>query len=346
MKVRCSSHTGPCAPRRLKLAAAALVSVALWSQMLVALDARAAPAGDFAPVGAKATLTVEYRFEARGRKQDKYDLHEWNVRREAELVAELKAGKPLPMPAMHPAEAAQMAKAGQQQAQMQKAHKQMAPMMAGAEAIVAKCGDDEKCMEREAMKMGAALSGTKQLDDTLKTGRETAEVMKPGADRYQLWTGTTQKGRYAVDEAWHVVHADPICRSLPKARCTHDLSRKGSGEFTPGQTGALAEVDVQAATLIVQLPMPHEALAVVETQTTDEPDGTHSVATPRGPQKAQLALRLSADGKSTIAPVKIALKGGWRSQSGEQVVPMGAGAWHRAPGDGGRLVVKWRFSAS
>jgi hypothetical protein len=304
-----------------------------------------AGAADFAPVGAKATLTVEYRFEARGRKQDKYDLHEWTVKRGAELVAELEAKKPAPMPAMQPPDSAQMAKIGQQQAQAQKAATQMAPMMAGAQAIVAKCGDDEKCMEREAMKMGAALSGTKQLDDTLKTGRETAEVMKPGADRYQRWEGTTQKGRYAIDEAWHVVHADPICMSLPKARCTHDMVRKGGGDIAASKTAAAAEVDLQAATLIVQLPMPHGALAYIETQTTDEPQGTHETATPKGPQNGQMLLRLTGDNKSVIAPLKVALKGGWRSQSGEQVVAMGAGGWHGAPGDGGRLVVRWKFSA-
>ena len=320
------------------------IPTAVLGAGLMALCAPA-HAADFASVGAKATLTVEYRFEARGRKQDKYDLHEWTVRREAELVAELQAGKPAPLPALQALDAAQTAKLGHQQAQMQKAQQQMAPMMAGAEAIVAKCGDDEKCLEREAMKMGAALAGTQQLGDTLKTGRETAAVMKPGADRYQLWTGTAQQGRYTVDEAWHVVHADPICMRLPKARCTHDLSRQGDGAFAPGRTAAMAELDLQAATLIVQLPMPHAPLAVVETHTTDEPSGTHSVATPQGPQPAQLPLRLTADGKSTIAPIRIALKGGWRSQSGEQVVPMGAGAWHGAPGDGGRLVVKSRFSA-
>lgn len=320
----------------------------LWRLALAfAIGCLAAPAhaADFAPVGAKATLTVEYRFEAKGRKQDKHDLHEWAVKRDTELVAELQAKKPAPMPVLQPPEAAQMAKIGQQQAQMQKAHKQMAPMMAGAEAIVAKCGDDEKCIEREAMKMGAALSGTKQLDDTLKTGREIAEVMKPGADRYQRWEGTTQKGRYAIDEAWHVVHADPLCMSLPKARCTHDMTRKGAAEIAPTKTSAAAEVDVQAGTLIVMLPVPHVALAYVETHTTDEPQGTHDTPVPRGPQNGVMPLRLTADGKSVVAPVKIALKGGWRSQSGEQVVAMGAGGWHGAPGDGGRLVVRWKFSA-
>jgi len=303
-------------------------------------------AADFAPVGAKARLSVEYRFESAGKKQDKYDLHEWRVRRQADVAAELVASKPAPLPAMQPLDAAQSGKIARQQAQAQKAATQMAPMMAGAEAIVAKCGEDEKCLEREAMKMGAAMSGTKQLDDTLKTGRETAAVMKPDADRYQRWQGRTQKASYAVDESWHVVHADPICMSLPKARCTHDMVRKGGGEMAPTPTTAMVEVDTQRSTMVLQLPVPHGALAYEETHTTDEPEGTHSVATPKGAHKGQMPLRITSDNKSVAGVVTVPLKGGWRSQSGEQVVALGAGAWHGAPGEPGRLVVRWRFAAN
>jgi len=295
--------------------------------------------------GATATLSVDYRFVAQGRKEDKYDLHEWLVRRGADVVAELVAAKPQPLPGLHPPEAQQMARLQQQQVQAQKTATQMAPMMADVQAIVARCGDDEKCIERETMKLGAGLSGTQRLDDTLKAGQQTAAAMQPGADRYQRWQAKTQKGSYTLDESWHVVHADPICMSLPKARCTHDMTRKGSGEFAPSGSPAQVEFDLQAGTMIVQLPVPMAALAYVETHSTDEPAGTHSTPTPKGPLNGQLPLRVTADGKSVAAPLKIALKGGWRSQSGEQVVPMGAGGWHNAAGDGGKLVVRWRFTA-
>ena len=310
-----------------------------------AVAAPAHAADSFAPIGAKATLSVEYRFEAAGKKQDKYELHEWRVKRGADVVAELVAQKPQPLPVMQPLEAGQMAKLQQQQAQVQKANKQMAPMMADAQAVVARCGDDEKCMEREVMKMGAGMAGTKQLDDTLKTGRETAAVMQPGADRYQHWQARVQKASYTLDESWHVVHADPICMTLPKARCTHDMVRKGGGEIAPTPSAAQVEVDVKAGTMVLQLPVPHAALAYVETHSTDEPQGTHDTATPKGPQSGQLPLRVTADGKSNPALVTVALKGGWRSQSGERTVPMGAGSWHGASGDGGSLVVRWRFAA-
>jgi hypothetical protein len=303
----------------------------------------ASAAGDFAPVGAKATLSVEYRFVAQGKKQDKYDLFEWNVKRSADVVAELMAQKPQPLSSTQAMEPGQLAKAQQQQAQAQKAAKQMAPMMADAQAVVAKCGGDEKCIEREVMKMGAGMAGTQQLADTQKVGAETASVMQPGADRYQRWQGRTQKSSYSVDETWHVVHADPICMSLPKARCTHDMTRKGAGDIAPSPSPATFEFDAQNGTLTVLLPVPMGATSCTETQVTNEPEGTHETPTPKGPKPCQMALRIAADSKSSSSPMKV--EGSWRSQSGEYTVAMGAGSWHQAPGEPGKLVVRWRLVA-
>jgi len=318
---------------------AALTAVAVVASPTHAADA-------FAPAGAKATLSVEYRYEAAGKTQDKYDLREWRVKRDADVVAELAAQRPQPLPVMQPLEAGQTAKLQQQQAQAQRAATQMAPMMADVQAIVARCGGDEKCIERETMKMGAGMAGTQQLEDTKKTGKQTVAVMQPGADRYQHWQGHTQKASYTLDESWHVVHADPICMTLPKARCTHDMTRKGGADIAPTPSIAQVEIDVQAGTMVLQLPVPHGALSYVETQTTDEPQGTHDTPAPRGPQNRLMPLRVTADGKSNPALVTIALKGGWRSQQGEQAVLMGAGSWHGATGDSGKLMVRWRFVAS
>jgi hypothetical protein len=303
---------------------------------------------DFAPVGAKATLSVTYRFESagsvKGSPDGVYQLREWRVARSAQVVAELDAKKPQPLSTMQAPEAGQMAKLQQQQAQAQKASKQMAPLMADAQAVVARCGDDEKCIEREVMKMGAGLAGTQQLDDTLKTGRETAAVMQPGADRYQRWQGRTQKVDYALDENWHVVHADPICMSLPKGRCTHDMTRKGGSEMAPTASAAAVEVDARG-TAVLQLPVPHGVLACVETHSTDEPAGTHDHPTPKGPQPCQMPLRVGAEGKSNAGVLTVPLKGGWRSLSGEYVVSLGAGSWHGVSGEPGKLTVRWRFAA-
>lgn len=302
---------------------------------------------DFAPVGAKATLSVEYRFESsgsiKGSPDRVYHVREWRVTRSAHVVAELDAKKPQPLSTMQAPEAGQLAKVQQQQAQAQKAAKQMAPMMADAQAVVARCGNDEKCIEREVMKMGAGMAGTQQLADTQRVGAETAAVMQPGADRYQRWQGRTQKSSYSVDEAWHVVHSDPLCMSLPKGRCTHDMTRKGAGDIAPLQSPATFEFDAQNGTLIVLLPVPMGAMSCTETHVTDEPEGTHDDPTPKGPKPCQMALRIAAESKSSPSPMKV--KGSWRSQAGEYTVAMGAGGWHNAPGEPGKLIVRWRLSA-
>lgn len=321
----------------------------LASAAAAALVTLGAQAADFAPAGAKGTLTVEYRFESEGTVNGSpdrvYHLRQWRVLRSAEVVAELVATKPQGLSSMRPPEAAQSARLQQQQAQMQKAQQQMAPMMADAQAVVARCGNDEACIEREVMKMGAGLAGTKQLEQAQKTGRETAAVMQPDAPRYQRWQGATQTGRYQIDERWHVVHADPICMSLPAKRCVHDRMLQGRGDLPPTPSGAQIEFDLQGNTVTLLLPVPVGTLAYEETHTTDEPAGTHSTPVPQGPQRGQTVLQVSADGKSVASLLTLPLQGGWRSQGGEQVVAMGAGDWHGASGEPGRLVVRWRFQA-
>jgi hypothetical protein len=318
----------------------------IWTLALpVAMVTWPAMAADFAPKGAKAQLTVEYLYESVGRQADKVDSRDWRVRRGLKLAANLVAKAPAALSQANAPASQQMARIGQQQAQAQKMATQMAPMMAGAEQILARCGEDEKCIEREAMKMGAAMSGTRQLAETQKLGRETAAVMQPGALRYQLWQATAQQGSYEIDESLHIVHADPICMSLPKARCTRDEKRQGAGA-APGalpeavKSGlgggfALAEVDTGAGTITLRLPAALNLLPYTETITTDEPHGTHAVAPPRGPQRRLLDFHAAREFK----PFTLPLKGGWRSQAGEQVQ-----ALKNDRGEAGKLTVRWRFA--
>lgn len=318
---------------------------ALPLALTLASGAGTAWGADFAPKGAKAQLSVEYSYESAGRKADKYDSRDWRVRRMLKLTADLAAKAPATLSQVNAPDAQQMARIGQQQAQAQKMATQMAPMMASAEQIVAKCGEDEKCIEREAMKMGAALSGTRQLEETQKLGKETAAVMQPDALRYQLWQATAQQGSYEIDESLHIVHADPICMTLPKARCTRDEKRQGSGAapaalpetVKSGMGGgfALAEVDTGANTLTLRLPGALNLLPTTETITTDEPRGTHEVEPPKGPQKRLFDFREARE----IKPFTVALKGGWRSQSGEQVQTL-----KNDRGETGKLTVRWRFA--
>jgi len=299
--------------------------------------ARAADA--FAPVGANAVLSVEYLYESVGRKQNNNDLREWHFKRRLSLVADLASQSPTPVPTMQAFDAKQTAKLNKQSGQMQKLATEMAPMRADIGKIMAKCGNDEKCVEREVMKMGAAMAGTPQADAMLKSGQETAAAAQPGAARYQLWYATAQKGTYAIDETAHSVIADPICQ--PSLHCTRNVVRQGSGDVPPltatkKDVGLFyaAEVDAEKNTLTITLPVPVLPLSYTETITTDEPNGARDTPTPKGPRPKQMIFRTSADGNK---PFTVALKNGWHTQSGEKVV--------RMKGDGGKLTVRWHFHA-
>ena len=82
-------------------------------------------------------------------------------------------------------------------------------------------------------------------------------------------------------------------------------------------------------------------LPYTETITTDEPAGTHDTPTPKGPQQKSHLFRVSAQGSGVMSqPFTVPLKGGWRSQAGEQVLNL-KGEF----GNAGTLTVRWRFAA-
>ncbi|MES1164043.1 MAG: hypothetical protein ABUL50_13410, partial [Rhizobacter sp.] len=156
-------------------------------------------ADTFAPVGAKATLSVEYIYESDGRKQDKLDLHEWKVSRSASSVADLVAQAPQPLPSMQKLDAQQTADLNAKQAKGQSAAAKMAPMMDSVEKIMAKCGDDEACITRETQKMGFGMAGTPPMGQAMSAKTDIEAASKQGAPRYQVWQATTLKGRYTID---------------------------------------------------------------------------------------------------------------------------------------------------
>ena len=320
--------------------------------MLAVMTTAAYAAEAFAPAGAKATLSVDYVYESVGKKRSEgmYDPYEWRVKRSATLVAELAAQPATAMPTLQPIDSAQMAELQGKSDKAQSVATQMAPMMAGVEKIMAKCGEDEACITRETQQMGTALQGTPQMAAAMNARKDVQELSKPGAPRYQAWRPTAQKGSYLIDETVHISSPDPICTSRPRHRCTRDEVRKGSGEIplppdamkNPGAAAGTSAVEVDAGknTLTVGLPVPLFLLPYTETITTDEPEGTHDTPTPKGPQPKLHSFRVNAAGSVTHdKPFTVALKGGWRSQSGEQVV-MQKGEF----GDAGKLTIRWRFN--
>ncbi|MEO8656277.1 MAG: hypothetical protein ABI409_19300 [Ramlibacter sp.] len=326
-----------------------------WIAFALAAACSVSHAADaFAPPGAKATLSVDFVYESAGKKRSEgmYDPYEWRARRSMNLAADLVAQPATAMPTVQAIDAAQMAELQRKSDKAQAISGQMAPLAAEAQKAIAKCGNDEACMTREAMKMAAAMQGTPQMAAAMNAKKDAQELGKPGAMRYQAWRPTAQRGTYNIDESVHISVTDPICTSKPRHRCTRDEVRKGSGEIpvpaeaktkqNKGATAGLSAVEVDAAknSITVGLPTPLSLLPYTETITTDEPAGTHDTPTPKGPQPKQLLFRVSTAGSGIQSqPFTVPLKGGWRSQSGEQVMNLKGDF-----ADGGTLKVSWRFA--
>jgi len=330
--------------RALKLGIAALLPTLATLTFTV-------QAGNFAPAGTKATLSVEYIYESSGSESSEgmYDPYQWQVKRSAKLEAKLAAQAPTALPTMQPMDETQKAGLENKVERAQQLSTDMAPMMANAEAIMEKCGDDEACITAEAMKMGAGMSGTPEMETAMQAGKKAQALAKPDEPRYQAWRSTAQSGIYSIDETVHISVTDPICMSLPGARCTRDEVRAGSGAIpvpdsakgNPGATVGYSgvEVDGEKGMIAVNLPVPLFPLPYTETITTDEPEGTHDAPTPVGPQQQQMSFRVNAKGGATNdQPLITVMNGDWHSQAGEQVIIL-KGQLREA----GKLTIRWRF---
>lgn len=309
-------------------------------------------AENFATKGAKATLSVEYDYRSAGSKRSEglYDPYAWTARHQAQLTSILVAQAPQALPSLHPAEQAQLAGLQAKGDKAQAVAGRMAPTMASMEKMLAKCGDDEACIEREVQKLGGQMQSNGQLATLQQSKGDIESLVKPDAPRYQHFMGPLGSGSYSISETATISVSDPICMRHPKARCSRKETRTGAGKLPaalPGvppvnpaaSVGAVAaEWDSQKNTLALVLPVPG-LLPYTEVIVTDEPEGTHSTPTPKGPQQRLMRFRVSATDSTTPTAVIIPLKGGWRSQTGEQTVPL--------KGDfaaEGVLTLRWRFT--
>lgn len=134
--------------------------------------------------------------------------------------------------------------------------------------------------------------------------------------------------------------ADPACQTT--LRCTRNEVRMGSGTLpsrsaTSKEVGLFYAVEVDAAknTLTVASQGPFLPLPYTETINTNQPARYPETPIPKGPQPKKLLFREIAHGNDK--PFTVALKGGWRSQSGVRELQVKDG--------GGKLSVCWRFQA-
>jgi hypothetical protein len=272
--------------------------------------------------------------------------------RNAQLSVALSALAPQALPMLHQVESAQMAAVQAKGQKVQTMAAGLAPTMDAAMKVAEKCGDDEACFMRESQKVIGAMQGNGQMAVLKQTQRDAAPLMKLDAPRYQYFAGATQSGKFQIDESVQVSVTDPICTSRPRHRCTRSEVRQGAGDLPAALPGikpaaqanasvAAVEVDAVKGTLALRLPVVG-LLPYTETITTDEPEGTHDTPTPKGATQKLLRFRITADDAITMdKPLIVPLAGGWRSQSGLQVVML-KGAF----GNAGKLTVRWRLTAS
>jgi len=310
---------------------------ALLATALTILASAATRADNFAAKGAKATLSVEYVYASNGKTQDQNDSRQWSVTRTVKLSADLVAQTPQPLPTMHEMEAGQKADLKNKQEKAQSAQEKMAPVQADIEKIMAKCGEDEACLEREIQKYGMSNSDSAKMNTARSADKDIAVASNQGPARYQLWTAASQKGTYSIEETRHEVLADPACGA--SLHCTTDENAKAAGEIPlpPGAKAAasglpgfsMAEIDAGGKTLAIVLPVPLSPLPYTKTVKTNSPD-----------RKSGTFQELVRCPPKDLKPVRVALKGGGRDESGtEEIKIAGAG------GDGGTLTIRWKLTA-
>lgn len=242
---------------------------------LVSALALPAQADTPSPAKSAATLTVVYDIKGAGKftSNDKVFERTWRVTDSYTLRAKVIAQAASGFPALFAMDAQQQSVEAGRNAAAASAAANMAPMMAGAMAIMEKCGDDEECMEREAMKMAQGVDMNSAAMQNARSSIATASTMPK--DRYQLFAPDSMTGEFKVDENELLLDRDPICHNRPAATCTRETIVVGGGQLTfenkvtmPGTT--TMELDLEKNMLKFALPLPFP-ITVTETVKTDKP---------------------------------------------------------------------------
>ncbi len=172
----------------------------------------------------------------RGKTQDVNDLHEWRVKRTVKISADMVAQAAQPMPS----DAGDGCGPDRRSEERNSAHgsasgaQNMAPMMGDIQAIMAKCGEDEACIEKAIAKYGMSQEMTPEMEAAqpdIKTLRR-----RRSRPRHVTRCGMRQRNTAAntIDETKHTygLRSDLQGRAGAGGRCTSDQTRKGAGEHS------------------------------------------------------------------------------------------------------------------
>ena len=299
-----------------------------WILVGIALAAPALASAQLLPPRSKGTLTLEYVYASSGQWADAQgnDRRDWRVSRRVSVSAQMVAENHSPVAALLTGTAAEKQGMAGREQRTQRGAQKVAPMMADIEAVMQKCGEDEACMEREAMR----LASTMDEGAIRSAGQDAAAAGRPMNNHYQLWRVATYDGRYTVDELYNAALADPDCLSAPRSQCVSQTTRKGSGPIPTTQTplAVMMEVDGPGKRLHISLPIAAGNMPVTRTVTGKPGDG-----------KPGSFLDQMTFPWTRIKPIVVSIPQGLANANGTQSVKI-AGEF----GDGGTLTINWRFA--
>jgi len=246
---------------------AALRVQAISCGLAALLAAAPVSADPFSAAKSKATLTVTYTLTGGG--TDRPESHEreviWSVEDRYEIKAVMSAEAPMPYGGLHKADAAETANIQQRQAAAAAGAQNMQGMMEMAQAIMAKCGDDQACIQQETMKMSQQIDpNAPELQEAKKN---IATASQSTGNRYQLFSPHQQTGTYKIAEKAHEAYFDAACSLRNQSPCAFDSTVTGAGALTDEagqtsmQTNASAEIDTKDGNIILSLPIPGIAAA-------------------------------------------------------------------------------------
>lgn len=323
---------------------------------IATVTATAANAELLVESGRRAALDADYVFESTGANPGDIASQEWKVRRTLSISVLLEAAAPMPTAQMHAPDAAQTAATNARVAVAEQAAAQIRPQLpsmmafaANAEALAAKCGDNEECFLREMQRFVQGSDAAALGAAAGAAGAGLAATLAPEPPRFQVWRQVQQVGgTYAIDETLETRTRDPICIGELNDTCIIREGRKGQGAV-PAQSGdgpAAIEVDAQGKTLIMRLPVSNVPLAYLRTFTSTHPEDAASV----GVQPAQLmfpgALELPLSHVSqpisvavAMRPLEVAVPGDALASSGTQTLE-GKGDMNERV----KLTIAWRLA--
>lgn len=313
--------------------------------VVAAGSAANAQAEVLASKGNKATLRVEYVFTSEGKyaSPSKDQRRDWRARRSVTITGNYVAEAPVAMGALHKDDPKQKSQMAAMEKKVNTTAKNMEPTMNDMMAITEKCeseaalpndGQDEAKFEAC---IGRAITTYKMSDDQKAAAGEAKQVMsgiqtQMSAQRFQMWTLTTQDGQYAIDETYNRQVFELTCTETKI--CRHTETRKGGGKIPspagkPGAGVSMLEVDAENKDMILMLPMPLAPLEYTQTVTSTVPE------VKGGTQKGIMPINWMMKAQQITVPVPADLK----SVTGSKTYPIeGQGE------DKGSMTVTWTFT--